>query len=87
MTAGTAGAAPRPWHDSIREPVNAIWHALDRTQLALSQQSRYTNDDALLSFKRQFDRAADTVMTLTTDELYPLAEDTDVSEADKCPEP
>lgn len=89
MAAGTTGAAPKPWHDSIREPVSAVWHALDRTQIALYQQSRYTLDDTLLRFKHQFDRMADMVMALTADELYPLTEelDEDEDEDEECPGP
>lgn len=77
MAAGMTGAAPKPWHDSIREPVDAVWHALDRTQLALYQQWQDTHDDAVLRFKHEFERVAEAVMALTADELDPVTDPAD----------
>jgi hypothetical protein len=73
MSTGAAGRLPESapaWHHAIAEDVMTAWDAMDRTVLALC---RYTDDgdEQAAIFKGAFGRAADEVIGLAVDELWP----------------
>jgi hypothetical protein len=69
-TAAIPESAPA-WHHAIAEDVMTAWDAMDRAVLALC---RYTDggDEQAAIFRRAFGRAADEVIGLAVDELWPL---------------
>ncbi len=74
----TTTAAGATWHEPRRGFVHTAWNARDRSHLVFYQEYQEyqdTRDKQIAIFKRRFDRAADALINLAIDELYPLDDD------------
>jgi hypothetical protein len=62
------------WRDAMRPEVQAAWHALDRAQIVLYREYADTGDEQIRRLKDKFERAADALIDLVIDELFPETE-------------
>jgi hypothetical protein len=79
-TATNADTDTPAWHKSIRALFHTAWNARDGAQLALYREYQQTGDKRLADFRRSFERATQTLITLTLNELYPLTDEDDPDE-------